>query len=232
MRISFIFLILLLNLTGCAAVLIGTGGTMIAQEKSIGDSISDNTIWARIKAAFASQKIDHLWGDITVSVSEGRVLLTGHTKTADDMVKILKTVWQQNGVRDVINEIKISNENTGSIGSYTNDLWITTQIKSRMLVSKKIHIRTINYSVETIESVVYLFGIAQTREEIQAVEDIAYSVSGVKDVKSYMRIKEDDVRSKLKKLASDKAPQREEKHNHEGVHAEDLESVFNTGKDK
>ena len=197
LRLATLFLLFICS---CAPIIIGTGGKLVLQEKQLGDSISDTTIWIKIKSAL-NKKLENIdLGNITISVSEGRVLLTGSLKKHEDMIKILRLIWVQDGVKDVINEIEISN--TGfSVKEYAKDSWITTQIKSKMLINGKVHIKAINYSVETIRGIVYLFGISKTREEIQAIEDIAYSISGVKDVRSHIRIKEDDIRNKLDQIA-------------------------------
>jgi len=54
---------------------------------------------------------------------------------------------------------------------FASDAWISTQIESKLLFTKDI--KSVNYSVETIDGVVYLMGIAQDREELDAVTQIA-----------------------------------------------------------
>ena len=50
------------------------------------------------------------------------------------------------------------------------------------------HVRSINFSVETIEGTVYVLGIARTEEELHAIREIAESVEGVSKFVSYIRV--------------------------------------------
>ena len=170
---------------------VGAGATL-SKEKTVGSSLDDSNIWAKIKAAFLQnhKKIDGILTDVSVEVSEGRVLLTGTVASADDRLAILKIVWDQAGVREVINEIKLreSKEETGVKG-YASDSWITTQVKSKMLVNKEI--RSINYNVETIDAVVYILGISRSETELNQIKNIAESVKNVKKFVSYIRVREE-----------------------------------------
>lgn len=192
--IACVSLCLLNLLSACVPVLVGAGVAMGGQaaikEKTIGESISDTTIKAKIRASFIKHEVNNLFGSINIKVNEGVILLTGYIDKKEDIITVLKLVWQQDGVKDVINELKItSNNEKPNLGSVTQDSWITTRIKAKLLFNADI--RSINYSVETIEGVVYLFGIARNMEESEEVKDVASSVSGVKNIISYIRVKKD-----------------------------------------
>lgn len=191
-----IAVLLLLPLMGCTPTLLfsgvsGTGATL-SKEKTVGSSIDDYNIWTKIKAAFLQhhKEVDNILTNISVEVSEGRVLLTGFVNTADERLIVLKLVWEQNGVREVINEIKLKGENGGnSIKQYGSDSLITAQVKSKMLLNK--HVKTINYNIETINGTVYILGIARNSEEFNAIRDIAENVKGVEKFVSYIKIKDE-----------------------------------------
>ncbi|MCH9753323.1 MAG: BON domain-containing protein, partial [Alphaproteobacteria bacterium] len=121
-------------------------------------------------------------------VSEGRVLLTGFVDHSEDILKILKVVWEQDGVKEVINEIKVKNkENDPNVFDYAKDSWTTSQIKTKLIFASGI--RSANYSIETINSVVYIFGIAADEAELEKVKEIASNASSVKKVMSYARVR-------------------------------------------
>lgn len=194
-----VFKILLLTaslcvVSGCAGPFLLFGGavgagTTLSKEKTVGSSIDDRNIWTKIKAGLLehNKEIKGVLTDISVEVSEGRVLLTGTVDTAENRLLILKIVWQQAGVREVINEIKLSGEtNQAGLKQYGSDAWITTQVKSKMFVNN--HVRSINYSVETIDSTVYILGIARSEEELEAIRDIVNNVKGVNKFVSYIRV--------------------------------------------
>ncbi len=190
-----ISLLALLMLSSCAAPILLFGGaagagTTLAKEKTVGSSLDDTNIWTKIKAAFMAhrQELPDALGDVSVEVSEGRVLLTGAVASAEERLQILKLVWEQAGVREVINELKIrEGEKELGISEYTSDTWITTQVKSKMLMDKNIH--SINYNVETIDGVVYVLGVAATQEELEQVRTTVESIKNVAKCITYVRVK-------------------------------------------
>ena len=66
------------------------------------------------------------------------------------------------------------------------DSFITSQIKTRFLVNQYVHVA--NYTVETIDGVVYIFGRARDQKELEAAVDSAARVMGVKKVISHIRV--------------------------------------------
>lgn len=202
-KLTSLFLIILLS--GCMhGAIVGSGaiGGVIAQERSVGNAIDDTTVWSRIKSAFlADGESSKLFTKIGVKVIEGRVLLTGTVSNPEERLKALKLVWSQEGVREVINEVKIENEGSllKIIGGYAVDSFITAQIKSALLIGDN-DIRSINYSIETINRVVYIIGIARSEEELDEVTKIAGTVKNVKQVVSYVRIKNSKIRGEMLKI--------------------------------
>ncbi len=182
--------IALLSTSGCAPVVILGGaagaGATLSKNKTIGSSLDDTNIWTKIKAGFLShhKEIEGVMSTVSVEVSEGRVLLTGHVHSAENRLKVLQIVWEQAGVREVINELKI--EDGDDISSYGSDLLITTKVKARLLGNKQI--RSINYSVETINSIVYIIGVASTEEELSLVIETAEGIKNVEKVVNYIKV--------------------------------------------
>lgn len=201
-RIKILITILSLFLvSACAAPLMifsgsaGAGATL-SKDQTVGSSIDDKTIWMKIKSSFLknNKEVEGILSDVSIEVSEGRVLLTGFVATADDRLKALKLVWEQSGVREVINEIKLR-DNKSKSGSYTSDLWITTRVKSKMLLAKGIH--SINYSVETINGTVYVLGVTSDVEEVEIIRSIVNKIKNVNKVITYIRVRgrqEDDAK--------------------------------------
>ena len=69
----------------------------------------------------------------------------------------------------------------------TRDGWITTRIKSCLLFEKDLY--SLNYTVETVNGVVYLTGVGQDEAEINRVAEVARNVGGVKKVVNHVKIK-------------------------------------------
>lgn len=186
-----IIFFLLLTQTSCvpAAIVGGAGaiGYTAAQDRSVGETIDDAAIETKINAKFLAQQNRKDFINITEDSVQGRVLLAGSVPMRETKIQAYNLVWQVSGVKEVINEIKVSNNQGFSAKEYASDTWISTQIESRLLFTKDV--KSVNYSVETIDGVVYLMGIAQNMTELNTVAQIASEVSGVQKVKSYVKIK-------------------------------------------
>ena len=119
-------------LSGCIpAIVAGGAGTVMvaAQERSAGSAVDDTGIYFKIKDKFAQQDFKDLLANVDVKVVEGRVLLTGNVDKPDSQIEAVKLAWQVNGVHEVINEIQINDQ--AGIWNYTQDVWISAQVKSR-----------------------------------------------------------------------------------------------------
>lgn len=184
-------LALLFVVTGCLPAMIGaaaTTGRTISEERTVGDAVDDTTIWAKIKSDLLQQDVNNLFNQIDVKVNEGRVLMTGSVRSQEVRAKAVKIAWSQRGVKEVIDELTLAIP-TGelAIKDYSKDTWITTQITSALLLNKDIY--SVNYTVETIDGIVYLMGIAQDETELNMVTNIAGTVKYVKKVVSHVRVK-------------------------------------------
>ncbi len=175
------------QLSGCVGMVVGgaaTAGVAAYQERGIKGVARDTATSTTIRAKLldADQK---LFSDVGIEVYEGRALLTGRVPTEEMRAEAVKIAWGVSDVKDVINEIVISENPLSDIA---NDSWITTQLKSNMTLDKEI--LAINYSIETVGAVIYLIGIAQDEAELQRVINYARNIKYVKRVVSHVRIKD------------------------------------------
>lgn len=182
-------------LSSCVLAAAGAGagatGYSVAQERSAGDTIDDITIRTKINSLYIQKDVNDLYAGVSIEVNEGRVLLTGNVENPDSKVEAVRLAWQPQGVKEVINEIEVRNKT--SLRNDAKDAWITTQVKSKLLLEK--NVRSINYNVETVNAVVYLIGIAQDENELDVATVVASKVKGVKKVVSHVRLKEDPLRN-------------------------------------
>lgn len=202
-KICYVLLLALVTytLSSCTALLIGGGGVaaimggkVATQDKPVGTAFSDTTIWTKIRTGLANKGIDNvLLGKINIEVNEGRVLLTGTVPDKNKIVTILRVCWDTNGVKEVINELRIGADEQDTF-DHLKDSWITAKIKSKFIASKII--KSSNYSVESIDGVVYLFGTAQSQEELDKAIETASGTEKVKQVASYVKVKK-PIESKL-----------------------------------
>ncbi len=177
-------------LTSCSpvGVAIGAGAataTAAQREKGLEASLDDTQIELAIGKKLLERDEEIFW-DVNTEVEEGRVLLTGSVETVEDRLEAVKTVWLVDGVREVINEIRVGDEDSAE--NYARDAWISTQLETKLLFDRDVS--SIDYSIETVDQVVYLMGIARSPEELERVVGHAKGVAYVRRVVSYVRVLE------------------------------------------
>ena len=165
---------------------IGTASTAIAvstEERTLGEFVDDTLIKTQIKNLYFDTN-EIIFFNVDVEVTQGRVLLTGTVENSDLRIEATKIAWGINGVKTVINELQISNDD--NILSFADDLVISTKIKGKILLNSEVEY--MNYTVETVNGIVYLIGIARSEEERQIIIDLSSEVYGVVDVIDYINI--------------------------------------------
>lgn len=177
-------------LNGCTPTVIlggaAIGGVAVAEERSVGTVIDDATIKTQVMNGIF-QKSEPLFTSTSTTVINGVVLVTGEVPTPEDRVTISRIVWGVSGVKELHNEVKVSDSDT--LSNYAADSLITTKLKLRLLRDPEI--LNINYSVDTVDGTVYLMGIAQNQAELDRVENHAKDISGVRHIVSYVKLKAD-----------------------------------------
>ena len=183
-------LICSINIVGCSPAGIlasgGATGMVVAEgDRSFGAVVDDATIKINIAAKFINSD-DNLFVDISTSVLEGRVLLTGLVDNQEIRIDAVRRVWEVEGVNEVINEIQIGNR--ASLKEYAQDVWITTQVRG--LAAKTVGLRSVAYNFETMQGKVYIVGITSRPEQLEVIVDAAKTIKGVSEIINYVIVKE------------------------------------------
>lgn len=178
----------LLAMAGCAPVgiVVGAGAaaaTASQTEKGLNQVVDDTRIRAELNGAFFSADAD-LYQRVAFTVEEGRVLLTGRVPTPDDRIAANRLVWTIDGVREVINELQVDDES--GLTDSGRDLWIAARLRGQLLVDDQIS--SINYSIDVVNRIVYVMGVARSDAELARVLGHARELSYVKSVVSYVRV--------------------------------------------
>lgn len=183
-----ITLFLLFAISGCQTVyMAGISKAVLIdkEERSFNNYVADTIILAQLKNEYFNNN-ENIFFFVSVDVLEGRVMLTGSVEQIDERIEATKLAWGIDGVNEVINEIQISNDE--DILDYADDLVMKTKINAKLLLEK--NILSLNYSIEVVNGVVYLIGIAQNQKELDAVIEISKKTYGVTSVISYVRLKD------------------------------------------
>ena len=168
----FFLLIIVLSLQSCAPPIMGGIGAIAfsssAQEKGLGTSINDKVIYVKLRNAIFDWE-PSVAKAISISVDDGSILVTGNLNNIDDKVKLTKVIWEVKGVREVNNKVQISE--TNNLKNIAKDLASLGEIKAKLMASKKLN--SLNFSVDVVNNVAYISGIASSEEEISIVTQIA-----------------------------------------------------------
>ena len=162
-KIVSLFLIILL--ASCSAVgKFGAGVDITFDPRTIGMQIDDTIMQKNLTArlAFTEKKY---FISIQSEVIDGRIFLSGKVENPEEKIKITKLAWETKGVRSVKNAIAIKGQS--NFKSTAKDILITTQLRTALIFNKLT--KSGNYTLETINKKVYIFGIAESDKEKQEV---------------------------------------------------------------
>lgn len=173
-------------LPSCIPLIAGgaAGGYVAGQERGVGDQATDVRIRAQINDLWFKYDTDMIQ-QLSLSVYEGRVLITGTVSNPDWKVEAVRLAWQVNGVKEVNSEIQFADKS--SVIDSARDELITTRLRTAILFDSQV--RSVNYTIDTVNGVVYLTGSARTQGELDLVTNYARNIPNVKRVVSYVRIR-------------------------------------------
>ena len=181
---TFLLIYSALALSGCVNAAIGIGTAAVAAsttEKGLSTSVSDSVIQAKLSDSFI-QTSQSLFLNVETSVNNGSVLLTGKLKTQDEKITATRLSWEIKGVREVINEIQLSG--TSSLKSSAKDLAASAQLRAALIRDPEIS--SLNFSIDVVNGIVYLSGVAETEQERERVVAHAQELRFAKQVVSYI----------------------------------------------
>ena len=171
-------LILILVVTSCtSASQFGAGVNITFDPRTIGMQIDDTIMQKNLSArlALADKKY---FISIQTEVLDGRIFLSGKVDEPEEKIKITKMAWETNGVRSVKNAITIKGQS--NFKSTAKDIFITSQLRTALIFNKNTKSR--NYTLETVNKNIYIFGIAMSEEEKKEVINEANKIYDVDEV--------------------------------------------------
>ncbi len=192
MRRIIKFLIIIL-LTSCSSVSqFGAGVDITFDPRTIGMQIDDTIMQKNLSARLALTEKKYFL-KVDTEVRDGNIFLSGKVDEPEEKIKITKMAWETKGVRSVKNAITIKGQT--SFKGTAKDILITSQLRSALIFNKKTKAR--NYTLETINKKIYIFGIAMDEEERKEVINEANKIYDVKKVIPSIYLASELSRSKL-----------------------------------
>ena len=179
--IKVICLLGLVTLGGCVATAVTvaavTSVDVAHDRRTIGEYIDDNNIEFTVRTFLVRDDDLRKNAHISATSMNGILLLTGEAPTADLKNKVTGFAKDVEGVRQLVDELRIAGE-TGYI-SRTNDVWLTTKVKSVLFAKTKLDANRVKVVSEA--GSVYLMGLV-TRKEAENATQITRQVGGVTQV--------------------------------------------------
>lgn len=181
MSLACLFTVTILSLQGCiATALISSAAvaTKVATDpRSTGRQIDDEILEERV--AFNLNKDAQLRQEARINVVSynGKVLLIGQAPDADVIENAKNITAGVEDVSDVYNEIRRGKKI--GLSQISVDSWITSTIKSKLLLESKV--KSTDVKVITENGEVFLMG-KLSQAQANAVANIARNVKGVRKV--------------------------------------------------
>ena len=178
MKKIFNILLIIFVLNSCSSIgRFGAGVDITFDPRTIGMQIDDAIMQKNLSARLALTDKKYFIS-IQSEVRDGHIFLSGKVDKPEEKIKITKMAWETNGVRSVKNAITIKGQS--NFKSTAKDILITSQLRSALILNKKTKAR--NYTLETINKNIYIFGIAMSQDERKEVINEANKIYDVEKV--------------------------------------------------
>jgi len=186
--INLILTLFLLNAcVGASSVgVFGSGVSVAIDPRTVGTQIDDGIMDKNLDAKLLLMNKNYLLS-VSTQVLDGRIFITGKVDDPEEKLKITKLAWEIEGTRSVKNDLKIKEK--FSFKQSAKDVLITSQLRTALIFNKKI--KSANYSIDTYKKKIYIYGIAESKEEQSLVIEEAKQILDVEDVISSILLVED-----------------------------------------
>ncbi len=174
---------------------------MPLEDRTGNDQWVDTKIKSGILGEFS--KVDHTYLiDVNVDIWKQQVMITGMVDSKGKYFDVMSIVKQDDRIKTVYDHLEVADAETidayhkaedeygknavptDSATQSVSDTWIESQIKALLLAEKGVS--SVNYRWQSVSSIVYIMGDAQSGEELDKVLSIVRRIKGVKRVVSHI----------------------------------------------
>ena len=184
------FFLILIFLNGCVGAsskgVFGTGVSIALDPRTLGTQIDDGIMDKNLDAKLLLMNKNYFL-TLSTKILDGRIFITGKVDNPEEKLKITKLAWEIIGARSDKNDLKIKEK--FNFKQSAKDVLITSQLRTAIVFNKKI--KSANYSIDTYKKKIYIYGIAETKEEQSLVIEEAKQILDVEDVISSILLVED-----------------------------------------
>lgn len=174
-------------LSGCVVAAVGgaaAGGyTLATEERSPQQLAQDAAIGAVAHKNWADYNLD-LARDLTATVYDGRLLITGIVPNAEWKEKAGELVGHIAGVKEINNEVQVGKPT--NLAQDARDNIASNTLRAELLTDSEV--RSSNFTVHTLNGIVYILGYARNTAERDRVLSYARNLSNIIRVVSFIRV--------------------------------------------
>jgi osmotically-inducible protein OsmY len=174
------FLITISAIQGCAVATIAAvtaGATVISDRRTFSKQLDDHSIEFIAHNELLKNKALSDNTNINIVSVNGIVLVVGQAPNTYLRDLVIKTVKATPDIVRIHNQIRIGA--VSSITTQSNDVWLTSKVKSALLANGEVNGKDVKVVTENAE--VFLLGLVSAKEADTVVE-IARNISGVNRV--------------------------------------------------
>ena len=177
-------------MTGCVGTsstgVFGTGVSIALDPRTIGTQIDDSIMQKNLTAKLLNMDKNNFLS-VKSKVLDGRIFITGKVNSVEDKFKITKLAWEIKGVREVVNELQVSDST--SIKDIAKDLAASATLRGKLIADSEIS--SLNFSIDVVNGTVYLSGVASSSTEMNKVISHAERLRFVQEVVNYIILTKD-----------------------------------------
>ena len=178
---NLILIITFILISGCVGYsstgVLGTGVSVAMDPRTIGTQIDDSIMQKNLSARILLLDKNYFLS-VKTKVIDGRIFITGKVEDPEEKLKLTKLAWETQGVRSVKNDLKIKED--FNFKQSAKDLLITSQLRTALIFNDTI--KATNYQIDTYKKKIYIYGIATTPDEKDAVIEEANEILDVENV--------------------------------------------------
>mgnify|MGYP001323536472 FL=1 len=190
--ILIVFSFFLFSCVGSSSVgIFGSGVSIAYDPRTVGMQIDDSIMQKNLLGRLALTDKKYII-DLSIKVIDGNIFLSGKVDEPEEKLKIIKMAWETKGTRSVQSAVIIKGQT--NFKNTAKDVLITSQLRTALLFNKDT--KSSNYTIDTINGKIYIFGIAMTKDEKKKVISEANEIHGVKEVVPSILLVEDLSRNK------------------------------------
>jgi hyperosmotically inducible protein len=160
------------------AMAAGCASSMVPQSTREADSAITSSVESALKD---SERVKAR--QVEVQTREGVVYLTGVVDTEDARREAGRLTWRTANVNGVVNDLTVGER---TVGSWVDDVMISSQVKAKLIANTEIKARDID--VSSSQGVVTLIGRVGSSLIKSDAERIARGTKGVRDVSNELTV--------------------------------------------